>query len=265
MENYKRLLTDVLINGKHRIDRTGVGTYSLFGHQCRYYLDNTFPLLTAKRLHIPSIVHELLWFIKGDTNTKYLEDNKVTIWRPWADKNGDLGPIYGKQWRSWGTRHQVTIDQLRNVIHSINTDKFSRRHVVSAWNVGEIQDMALPPCHMMFQFYVDNDDRLSCHMYQRSADLFLGVPFNIASYSLLTCMVAQVCGLRRGEFIHSIGDAHIYENHRNQAWEMINRDYRKLPQLHIRNRSQWIDGFEASDFEFFGYNPHPTIKAPVAV
>jgi thymidylate synthase len=266
MQEYHRLLRHVLEHGKPRADRTGTGTTSLFGAQARFDLRHSFPCLTTKKLHLRSIIHELLWFLKGDTNTGYLRDHKVRIWDEWADDNGDLGPVYGAQWRHWRTPEGETIDQIANVIEGIKTDPTGRRHIVSAWNPGEIPKMALPPCHAFFQFYVDPDaGELSCQLYQRSADLFLGVPFNIASYSLLTMMVAQVCGLKPGEFVHSFGDLHIYSNHMEQVEELLSREFRPLPTMWINPEVKDIDGFTYDDFRLENYDPHPRISAPVAV
>lgn len=264
MKQYQDLLREVLENGTKKDDRTGTGTRSIFGYQMRFNLEDGFPLLTTKRLHFRSIAHELLWFIKGDTNIKYLNDNKVSIWNEWADENGNLGPIYGKQWRSWSVKDNQPIDQLQNVIEDIRNNPDSRRLIVSAWNVGELQDMALPPCHLLFQFYVANG-KLSCQLYQRSADTFLGVPFNIASYAMLTMMIAKICNLKAGEFIHTIGDAHLYENHIEQAKEQLARIPRELPKLLIRDGAKEIDDFTFQDFTITDYEPHPHIAAPVAV
>ena len=265
MEEYHRLLRKVLEHGSYREDRTGTGAYSIFGEQSRYDLSERFPVLTTKKLHLRSIIHELLWFIKGDTNVKYLQDHKVTIWDEWADENGDLGPVYGAQWRRWqggegGTPH----DQIATLIEGLKKNPYSRRHIVSAWNVARIDEMALPPCHCLFQFFVDRG-RLSCQLYQRSADLFLGVPFNIASYALLTMMVAQVCDLQPGEFVHTFGDLHLYANHLDQAREQLSRDPRPLPVMRINPAVKTIDGFCFEDFTLEGYDPHPAIKAPIAV
>lgn len=267
MRTYLDLLQHVLDHGKRRGDRTGVGTYSVFGAQCRYDLGIGFPALTTKKLHLRSIIHELLWFLKGDTNVAYLRENKVTIWDEWADtETGDLGPVYGAQWRSWPTPDGGTVDQIANVIDAIRNDPYSRRHIVSAWNPGEIDKMALAPCHALFQFYVDPDARtLSCQLYQRSADIFLGVPFNIASYALLTMMIAQVCDLKPGDFVHTFGDLHLYSNHVNQAREQLTREPRPLPQMKINPEVRHIDAFRFDDFELVGYDPHPPIKAPIAV
>ncbi|MCB0394743.1 MAG: thymidylate synthase [Bdellovibrionales bacterium] len=264
MKQYLDLLEKVLETGEVRGDRTGTGTVSSFGHQLRYDLKNTFPLVTTKKVHLKSIVHELLWFLKGDTNIKYLKDNSVSIWDEWADERGDLGPVYGAQWRSWVTR-EGQVDQITNIIKEIRQNPMSRRLVVSAWNVGEIHKMALPPCHIMFQFYVSNEGTLSCQLYQRSADLFLGVPFNIASYSLLTMMMAQVCDLKPGEFIHTIGDAHIYLNHMEQVKEQLRRSPRPQPKMIINPTVKNIFEFQYSDFQLVDYDPHPRISAQVSV
>lgn len=254
----------VLANGLQKGDRTGTGTLSVFGYQMRFDLSEGFPLLTTKKLHLKSIIHELIWFLAGDTNVRYLQDNEVHIWDEWADENGDLGPVYGSQWRSWRGADRRTIDQISKVVDGIKTDPESRRHIVSAWNVGEIEKMALPPCHTMFQFYVA-DRRLSCQLYQRSADIFLGVPFNIASYSLLTMMVAQVCGLAVGDFVHTFGDAHLYTNHLEQAKLQLSREPYQLPEMHINQEVESIFDFKYEDFELVGYKAHPHIKAEVSV
>jgi thymidylate synthase len=264
MKQYHDLLRHVLQNGVKKEDRTGTGTTSVFGYQLRCNLSEGFPLLTTKKLHTRSIFHELLWFLKGDTNIAYLRENGVTIWDEWADANGNLGPVYGKQWRSWPTPDGGTIDQISQLIHQIKTNPDSRRLIVSAWNVGEIPSMALPPCHLLFQFYVANG-HLSCQLYQRSADLFLGVPFNIASYALLTEMVAQVCGLKAGEFVHTFGDVHIYSNHMEQVELQLSRTPRPLPRLHINPDVKDIFSFNYEDFRIENYGPWPAIKAPVAV
>jgi len=264
MRQYLQLLGDVLANGVDRPDRTGTGTRSLFGYQLRFDLADGFPLLTTKKLHIRSIIYELLWFLRGETNVGYLKEHGVRIWDEWADENGDLGPVYGSQWRSWPDGKGGTIDQIANVVQSIRTKPDSRRHIVAAWNPAEIEDMALPPCHCLFQFYVA-EGKLSCQLYQRSADVFLGVPFNIASYALLTHMMAQVTGLAPGEFIHSFGDVHLYHNHFEQAREQLSRAPRPLPTLKINPGRRDIFGFQFEDFEIVGYDPHPHIKAEVAV
>jgi thymidylate synthase len=245
-------------------DRTGTGTQSVFGYQMRYDLSEGFPLLTTKKVHLKSIIHELLWFIAGDTNIKYLKDNGVSIWDEWADENGDLGPVYGHQWRSWPTPDGGTIDQLANVINQIKNTPDSRRMIVSAWNVAEVEKMALPPCHSLFQFYVA-DGKLSCQLYQRSADVFLGVPFNIASYALLTMMIAQVCGLEAGDFVHTTGGTHIYTNHFEQVELQLSREPRALPKMKINPDVKSIFDFKYEDFELVDYDPHPRIPAPVAV
>ncbi|RBP40385.1 thymidylate synthase [Roseimicrobium gellanilyticum] len=264
MEEYHRLLRKVLDHGSFRADRTGVGAYSVFGEQSRYDLSVGFPCLTTKKLHLRSIIHELLWFLKGDTNIKYLHENKVTIWDEWADEEGNLGPVYGAQWRRWKGQDGREHDQIADVIQRIKTSPYSRRHIVSAWNVAHIEDMALPPCHLMFQFFVDNG-KLSCQLYQRSADLFLGVPFNIASYALLTMMVAQVCDLQPGDFVHTFGDLHLYKNHLEQARLQLTRDPRPLPTMRINPDVKDIDAFKFEDFTLEGYDPHPAIKAEIAV
>lgn len=264
MKQYLDLLRHVRDNGTMKSDRTGTGTRSVFGYQMRFDLTEGFPLLTTKKLHLRSIIYELLWFLRGDTNIKYLNDNKVSIWNEWADANGDLGHVYGYQWRSWPTPNGGAIDQIEQLIKGIKTNPDSRRHIVSAWNVTDIESMALPPCHTMFQFYVA-DGRLSCQLYQRSADLFLGVPFNIASYALLTMMVAQVCGLEVGEFIHTLGDVHIYSNHTDQVNEQLERTPRTLPKMKINPDVNSIFEFQYEDFSLEGYDPYPTIKAPIAV
>jgi len=264
MKQYLHLLQHILDNGTRRDDRTGTGTIGTFGYQMRFDLNEGFPLLTTKKLHLKSIVHELLWFIKGDTNIQYLKENKVRIWDEWADENGDLGPVYGEQWRRWKTADGNTVDQLSNVIHQIKNKPNSRRHLVCAWNPGVIERMALPPCHCLFQFYV-SEGRLSCQLYQRSADTFLGVPFNIASYALLTMMVAQVCDLKPGEFIHTFGDVHLYLNHLDQARLQLSRSPRSLPTMKINPHVTSIFDFTYEDFELIDYNPHPHIKASVSV
>ncbi len=264
MKQYLDLLRYVKDNGTRKEDRTGTGTSSVFGYQMRFNLEDGFPLLTTKKLHTKSIIHELLWFLQGDTNIKYLKENGVSIWDAWADENGNLGPVYGQQWRSWATADGRTIDQISELIKTIKTNPDSRRMIISAWNVGEIEKMALPPCHALFQFYVANG-KLSCQLYQRSADIFLGVPFNIASYALLTCMIAQVCNLKPGDFIHTFGDAHIYNNHIEQVNLQLSRDPRPLPTLQMNPLVKDIFGFKFEDFFVTGYDPHPHIKAAVAV
>ncbi|MBW0000717.1 MAG: thymidylate synthase [Verrucomicrobia bacterium] len=264
VKEYHQLLRLVLEKGKPRQDRTGVGTISIFGAQARFDLSESFPLLTTKRVHFKSVAYELLWFIRGDTNLRFLRDHGVTIWDEWADKNGDLGRIYGAQWTDWRTPDGGSINQLETVIAQIRRDPSSRRLVVSAWNPGELASMALPPCHALFQFYV-LDGSLSCHLYQRSADVFLGVPFNIASYALLTSMVGAVCGLKPAELIISFGDLHLYQNHREQVHEQLNREPRPLPQLRVRRAPSRLDEFTYDDFELLNYHPHPAIKAPIAV
>ena len=266
MEQYHRLLRHVLENGRRRDDRTGTGTISVFGAQERFDLRDSFPCLTTKKLHLRSIIHELLWFLKGETNIAYLRENGVKIWDEWADENGDLGPVYGAQWRSWPAPGGESIDQIEQLIDSIKNNPDSRRHIVSAWNPAEVPNMALPPCHTMFQFYVDSEaGELSCQLYQRSADLFLGVPFNIASYALLTMMVAQVCGLKAAEFVHTFGDLHLYSNHLEQVELQLSREPRELPTMHLNPEIKTIDGFKFEDIELKNYNPHGAIKAPIAV
>ena len=264
MKNYLDLLQHILEHGTDKEDRTGTGTRSVFGYQLRCPLEAGFPLLTTKKVHLKSIIYELLWFLRGDTNVAYLNKNGVTIWDEWADQRGDLGPVYGKQWRSWETGNGQAVDQITSLIEGIKTNPDGRRHIVSAWNVGEIPRMALPPCHVLFQFYVA-DGKLSCQLYQRSADVFLGVPFNIASYSLLTLMVAQVCGYKPGDYIHTFGDVHIYKNHTDQVRLQLSRTPRPLPQMVLNPERRDIFGFEYTDFSLLNYNPHPAIKAPVAV
>lgn len=264
MKQYQDLLRHILENGIKKEDRTGTGTISVFGYQMRFDLSKGFPLVTTKKLHTKSIIHELLWFLKGDTNIKYLTDHGVSIWNEWADEKGDLGPVYGAQWRSWPTPEGGHIDQISNLIADIKRNPDSRRLMVSAWNVPYITQMALPPCHCLFQFYVANG-KLSCQLYQRSADSFLGVPFNIASYALLTLMVAQVCGLEPGEFIHTFGDLHIYLNHLDQVKEQLSRDPLPLPEMHLNPHVTDLFDFKFEDFELVGYQSHPAIKAPVAV
>lgn len=264
MKAYLDLLRLVLEHGTEKTDRTGTGTRSIFGHQMRFDLSQGFPLVTTKKLHVRSIIHELLWFLKGSTNIAYLQENGVRIWDEWADENGELGPVYGKQWRSWETADGRHIDQIADVVKRIRTSPDSRRLLVSAWNVADVDQMALPPCHTMFQFYVA-EGRLSCQLYQRSADIFLGVPFNIASYALLTMMVAQVTGLKPGDFVHTFGDAHLYLNHLEQAQLQLSREPRPLPTMKINPEVQDLFGFKYEDFTLENYDPHPHIKAPVAV
>jgi thymidylate synthase len=265
MQQYLNLLQDVLDNGSPRTDRTGTGTTSVFGRQVRYDLADGFPLVTTKKVHLKSVIHELLWFLAGDSNVRYLKENGVRIGDEWADEvTGDLGPVYGVQWRSWNAPDGETIDQVARVVDQIRTDPHSRRHIVSAWNVADIPDMALPPCHTMFQFFVDGD-RLSLQLYQRSADLFLGVPFNIASYSLLLMMVAQVTGYEPGEFIHTLGDTHIYSNHQEQVAEQLSRAPRALPQMELNPDVKDLFGFTYDDFTLLGYDPHPAIRGMVSV
>jgi len=264
VHQYHELMQKILDEGVDRGDRTGTGTRSIFGHQMRFDLSDGFPLVTTKKLHVRSIVHELLWFLAGDTNIAYLKANGVRIWDEWADENGDLGPVYGYQWRSWPAPDGQSIDQISKVLDMIRTSPESRRLIVSAWNPALVDEMALPPCHTMFQFYVA-EGKLSCQLYQRSADVFLGVPFNIASYALLTMMVAQVCGLKPGEFVHTFGDAHLYHNHFDQAHEQLSRDPRPLPVMKINPDVKDLFAFEFGDFELTGYEPHPHIKALVAV
>ena len=264
MQQYLDLLQKILDEGHQKSDRTGTGTISLFGYQMRFNLQDGFPLLTTKKLHTRSIIHELLWFLQGDTNIRYLKQHEVRIWDEWADEDGNLGPVYGHQWRSWPTADGRTIDQITNLINQIKKNPDSRRLIVSAWNVGDIEKMALPPCHCLFQFYVA-DGKLSCQLYQRSADTFLGVPFNIASYALLTMMVAQVCDLQLGEFVHSFGDVHLYNDHIEQARLQLTREPRALPQMKINPEVKDIFGFTIDDFELVNYEPHPHIKAKVSV
>ncbi len=264
MRQYLDLLRHVLEHGTHKNDRTGTGTLSVFGAQLRFDLDAGFPLLTTKKVHLKSIIHELLWFLKGDTNVRYLKDNGVTIWDEWADAEGNLGPVYGYQWRSWPAADGRHIDQIGQVLEQIRTNPDSRRMIVSAWNVAELHKMALMPCHAFFQFYVAGG-RLSCQLYQRSADMFLGVPFNIASYSVLTMMIAQVCGLKLGEFVHTFGDAHLYLNHLDQAREQLSRRPRQLPLMKLNPAVKNLFDFKYGDFTLEGYDPHPAIKAPIAV
>lgn len=264
MRAYLDLMQHVLDHGTKKTDRTGTGTLSVFGYQMRFDLAQGFPLVTTKKCHLKSIIHELLWFLQGDTNIQYLKDNGVSIWDEWADEHGNLGPVYGKQWRSWQTADGRVVDQISEVIAQIKKTPDSRRLIVSAWNVGELDKMALAPCHAFFQFYVA-DGKLSCQLYQRSADIFLGVPFNIASYALLTLMMAQVCGLKPGDFVHAFGDAHIYSNHMKQVHEQLSREPRPLPAMRINPEVKDIFAFRFEDFTLEGYDPHPAIKAPVAV
>lgn len=264
MKSYLNLMQTILDEGTPKTDRTGTGTLSLFGAQLRYHLDQGFPLVTTKKVHLRSIIHELLWFLKGETNTKYLKDNGVTIWNEWESPEGELGPVYGKQWRSWAAPDGSTIDQIAQVVEQIKKNPDSRRLIVSAWNVGEIPKMALAPCHAFFQFYVA-DGKLSCQLYQRSADFFLGVPFNIASYALLTMMIAQVCDLKLGDFVHTFGDLHLYSNHLEQAKLQLSREPRPLPIMKMNTSVRNIFEFKFEDFELVGYDPHPGIKAPVAI
>jgi thymidylate synthase len=264
MKNYLNLLKRVLENGAYRDDRTGTGTWSVFGEQERFRLDESFPLLTTKKLHLRSIIHELLWFLKGDTNIQYLQENKVKIWDEWADENGDLGPVYGAQWTKWKRPDGKHINQIQEVVNSIRNDPDSRRHIVCAWNPGELHLMALPPCHALFQFYV-SDGKLSCQLYQRSADIFLGVPFNIASYSILTLMVAKICNLQPLEFIHTFGDLHLYANHKEQAELQLQRTPQTLPRMLIHGQQKELSDFNYDDFELVDYESHPAIKAPIAV
>ena len=264
MQQYLDFLNHVIEHGVDRDDRTGTGTRGIFGYQMRFDLQQGFPLLTTKKLHVRSIIYELLWFLRGETNVRWLQERKVRIWDEWADENGDLGPVYGSQWRSWPDGHGGTIDQIARLVEGIRKDPNSRRHIVTAWNPAKIGEMALPPCHCLFQFFVA-DGKLSCQLYQRSADIFLGVPFNIASYALLTHMVAEVTGLKVGEFIHSFGDAHLYANHFSQAREQLTRLPKSLPKLVINTKRQSIFDFEYEDFEIVGYEADPSIKAPIAV
>lgn len=264
MKQYLDLMKTILNEGTPKSDRTGTGTLSIFGYQMRFDLQKGFPLVTTKKCHLRSIIHELLWFLKGDTNIKYLQDNKVTIWDEWADKNGNLGPVYGKQWRAWGTADGRQVDQISQLIQQIKTDPDSRRMIVSAWNVGELDQMALAPCHAFFQFYVANG-KLSCQLYQRSCDVFLGLPFNIASYSLLVHMIAQQCDLEVGDFVWTGGDTHLYSNHMEQTHLQLSREPRALPKLKIRRKPPTIFDYEFEDFEIADYDPYPAIKAPVAV
>lgn len=261
MQQYHNLLNHILKEGSDKTDRTGVGTKSVFGYQMRFNLKEGFPLITTKKIHFKSIAHELIWFLSGNTNIKYLKDNGVSIWDAWANESGDLGPVYGKQWRNFGSKQ---IDQIKNVIEQIKTNPDSRRLIVCAWNPEEVSEMALPPCHTLFQFYVDKNE-LSCHLYQRSGDAFLGVPFNIASYALLTEMIAQVCGLKAKEFIHSFGDLHIYNNHFEQVNIQLNREFKKLPKLWLNPNVKDINNFTYEDIKILDYDPQPTIKAEVAI
>ena len=266
MKQYHDLLRLVLNKGNYRKDRTDVGTYSVFGAQARFDIGDSFPLLTTKKVHLRSIIHELLWFLKGDTNIKYLKENRVTIWDEWADAKGDLGRVYGAQWCDWKTPEGNSINQIEDVIKQIQSDPYSRRHLVCAWNPGELHLMALPPCHTLVQFYVDPErNTLSAQLYQRSADLFLGVPFNIASYAILTMMIAQVCGLKASEFVHTFGDLHIYSNHLEQVKLQLTRDFRPLPQMKLNPEIKNIRDFKYEDFTLENYNPHPVIKAPIAI
>ena len=264
MKQYLDLMRHVRENGVFKDDRTGTGTYSVFGYQMRFDLSAGFPLVTTKKTFLKGIIHELLWFLSGSTNIKYLTDHDVHIWDEWADEHGELGPVYGSQWRSWPGPDGGTIDQISRVVNDLKNNPDSRRHIVSAWNVAEVDDMALPPCHSLFQFYVA-DGRLSCQLYQRSADIFLGVPFNIASYALLNMMIAQVVGLKVGDFVHTLGDAHLYTNHLEQTDKQLQREPRRLPSIHINPDVKDILGFAIDDFELQDYDPHPGIKAPIAV
>jgi thymidylate synthase len=264
MRQYLKLIQHVLNCGHDKSDRTGTGTRSIFGYQMRFNLADGFPLVTTKKCHLKSIIHELLWFLKGDTNIGYLQDNEVTIWDEWADKEGNLGPIYGHQWRSWPIENGQHVDQIEQVIHQIKTSPDSRRLIVSAWNVTDLNKMKLPPCHILFQFYVA-DGKLSCQLYQRSADIFLGVPFNMASYALLTMMIAQVCDLTPGDFIHTFGDAHLYTNHLDQAREQLGREPRTLPIMKLNPAIKLFSEFKYEDFSLENYHPHPAIKAPIAI
>lgn len=264
MKQYLALMQKILAEGTPKTDRTGTGTLSIFGHQMRFNLQDGFPLVTTKKCHLRSIIHELLWFLKGDTNIRYLQDNKVTIWDEWADENGDLGPVYGKQWRAWGAADGRQIDQITQLIEQIKNDPDSRRMIVSAWNVGELDQMALAPCHAFFQFYVAQG-KLSCQLYQRSCDVFLGLPFNIASYSLLIHMIAQQCNLEVGDFVWTGGDTHLYSNHLDQTKLQLSREPRSLPKLLIKRKPPTIFDYEFEDFEIVDYDPYPAIKAPVAV
>ena len=264
MKQYLDLMQKVLNEGQEKSDRTGTGTLSIFGHQMEFDLSDGFPLVTTKKVHLKSIVHELIWFLQGSTNISYLKENGVSIWDEWADEKGDLGPVYGAQWRSWPDGNNGTIDQIQNLIQGIKTNPDSRRHIVSAWNPALVDEMALPPCHSLFQFYVANE-KLSCQLYQRSADIFLGVPFNIASYALLTHMVAHVCNLKAGKFVHTFGDAHLYLNHLDQAKLQLSRDTKILPQLKLNSEIKNIFDFKFEDIEIINYESHPSISAPIAV
>ena len=264
MQQYHDLMRHVLEHGHVKTDRTGTGTRPVFGWQMRFNLADGFPVMTTKKLHLRSIIHELLWFLQGDTNIRYLKDNGVSIWDEWADANGDLGPVYGKQWRRWETPDGRLIDQVGQLVENLKKNPDSRRHVVSAWNPGDVDSMALPPCHCLFQFYVA-DGKLSCQLYQRSADIFLGVPFNIASYDLLTHMIAQVCGYQVGDFVHTLGDAHLYSNHLDQARLQLSRDFRPLPKLALNPEVKDLFAFRFEDIALEGYDPHPSIAAPIAV
>lgn len=264
MRQYHDLLRRILDEGARKDDRTGTGTFSIFGHQMRFPLAEGFPVVTTKKVHLRSVIAELLWFLRGSTNVTWLQERGVTIWDEWADPSGDLGPVYGYQWRSWPTPDGRHVDQIARVVETIRTDPDSRRHIVSAWNVADVDDMALPPCHALFQFYV-SDGRLSCQLYQRSADVFLGVPFNIASYALLTHMVAQVTDLEPGDFVHTLGDAHLYVNHVDQARLQLEREPRPLPALRLNPARRALDEFDLDDVEVVGYDPHPAIRAPIAV
>ena len=264
MKQYLDLMQKVLDEGQEKSDRTGTGTLSIFGHQMRFDLSKGFPLVTTKKVHLKSIIHELIWFLQGSTNISYLKENGVSIWDEWADENGDLGPVYGAQWRSWPDGNNGTIDQIENLINGINNNPDSRRHIVSAWNPALVDEMALPPCHSLFQFYVANGE-LSCQLYQRSADIFLGVPFNIASYALLTHMIAQVCNLKAGKFVHTLGDAHLYVNHLEQAKLQLSREVMGLPELKLSSNVDSIFDFKFEDIEIINYESHPAISAPIAV
>ena len=264
MKQYLDLMQKVLDEGQEKSDRTGTGTLSIFGHQMRFDLSKGFPLVTTKKVHLKSIIHELIWFLQGSTNISYLKENGVSIWDEWADENGDLGPVYGAQWRSWPDGNNGTIDQIENLINGINNNPDSRRHIVSAWNPALVDEMALPPCHSLFQFYVANGE-LSCQLYQRSADIFLGVPFNIASYALLTHMIAQVCNLKVGKFVHTLGDAHLYVNHLEQAKLQLSREVMGLPELKLNSNVDSIFDFKFEDIEIINYESHPAISAPIAV